>query len=213
MDKYEITFKTWNKVAKLYQEKFMNLTLYDDTYDAFCKELLKVNPKVLEIGCGPGNVTKYLLSKRPDFAILGIDVASNMIDLAMQNNPDAIFEVMDVRGIDRLKEEYDGIVCGFCLPYLSREDIFKLIRDSKDLLSENGILYLSFVEGEYSQSGFQYGSSGDKTYFYYHQEENLLSNLKENGFETIGIEYKQYKKSDGTETHTILLAKKLKEQD
>ena len=32
-DKYTETFETWDKVAKLYQDLFMDLNLYDDTYD------------------------------------------------------------------------------------------------------------------------------------------------------------------------------------
>ena len=56
MDKYKETFKTWNKVASLYEDKFMDLDLYNNTYDYFC-ELVKDNAKILEIGCGPGNIT------------------------------------------------------------------------------------------------------------------------------------------------------------
>ena len=80
MDKYEETFETWDKVAYLYQEKFMDLDLYNETYDFICNSILKDNARILDVGCGPGNITKYLLSKRPDFDILGIDISPNMID-------------------------------------------------------------------------------------------------------------------------------------
>ena len=59
MDKYKITFETWDKVAAAYQDKFMDLNLYDDTYDIFCCYISKLNPGILEIGCGPGG-TLYL---------------------------------------------------------------------------------------------------------------------------------------------------------
>jgi hypothetical protein len=42
---------------------------------------------------------------------------------------------------------YDGIVCGFCLPYLSQDECLQLMKDSYHLLNENGMIYLSFVEG------------------------------------------------------------------
>ena len=54
MDSYKETFETWNKIAVLYQDKFMDLDLYDDTYDAFCEQIAKINPTILEIGCGHG---------------------------------------------------------------------------------------------------------------------------------------------------------------
>jgi trans-aconitate methyltransferase len=79
MDKYQETFETWNKLASLYEERFMELDLYNVSYDFICDSIEKVNAKVLEIGCGPGNITRYLLAKRPDFDIFGIDIAPNMI--------------------------------------------------------------------------------------------------------------------------------------
>ena len=85
MDKHDETFETWNKIASIYQDKFMNLDLYDGTYNYICDSITVTNAKVLEVGCGPGNITKYLLSKRPDFDIFGIDIAPNMIEFARKN--------------------------------------------------------------------------------------------------------------------------------
>ena len=63
VDRYKETFDTWNKVANLYQDKFMDLDLYDDTYDTFCEEVNVENATILEIGCGPGNITNIFLTK------------------------------------------------------------------------------------------------------------------------------------------------------
>jgi ubiquinone/menaquinone biosynthesis C-methylase UbiE len=209
MDSYLETFETWNKVAKLYEDKFMNLDLYNDTYDKFCELLLKKNPTILEIGCGPGNITKYLLNKRPDFEIIGIDISPNMIELAKKNCPNAKFEVMDSREIDNIKTKFDAIVCGFCLPYLSEFDAEKIIIDCENLLNKNGILYLSFVEGKKDKSGYKKGSSGDRTYFYYHNLESLTNHLKTNSFENLNLIRKNYNKNDKTEEiHTIIIAEK-----
>ncbi|MDB5200216.1 MAG: Methyltransferase type 11 [Chitinophagaceae bacterium] len=209
MDTYQETFDTWNKVAKLYQDKFMDLDLYDDTYDTFCEEVKIENATILEIGCGPGNITKYLLNKRPDFRIEGIDISPNMIELAKANNPTVNFKVMDSREIDKLHSKFNGIICGFCLPYLSEFDSSKLVKDCGNLLNDKGVLYISFVEGEYSKSGFQTASSGDRTYFYFHTLESLRKELANNNFETIKLLNKNYKKSIATEeVHTIIIARK-----
>ena len=209
MDRYKETFETWNKVSSLYQDKFMDLDLYNDTYDFICNNVIKNNPKLLEIGCGPGNITKYLLSKRPDFDIFGIDIAPNMIKLAKKNNPTARFAIMDSRQIDDIKTNFDGIVCGFCLPYLSQTDSLKLITDCYNLLNENGLIYFSFVEGEPSKSDFQIGSSGDRSYFYFHDLKDLKTQLFENNFDELKIFKLEYKKSETEiDIHTILTAKK-----
>lgn len=209
MDRYTETFETWNKIAALYQDKFMDLDLYNDTYDYICSSLDKANPKILEIGCGPGNITKYLLSKRPDFDVFGIDIAPNMIELASKSNPTASFAVMDSRQIDQIKTKYDGIICGFCLPYLSPSDSQKLISDCYNLLNKNGLIYMSFVEDAPSKSGFQVGSSGDRIYFYFYSLDDLKTQFVSNQFEELQIFKVEYKKSETEiDIHTILTAKK-----
>jgi 2-polyprenyl-3-methyl-5-hydroxy-6-metoxy-1,4-benzoquinol methylase len=209
LDNYKETLNTWNKVAQLYQDKFMHLNLYDDTYDFFCAEVKVPNATILEIGCGPGNITSYLLNKRPDFKIEGIDFAPNMIELAKVNNPTAQFQVMDCREIDRLKSKFDAIVCGFCLPYLSELDCSKFIKDCIGLLNNEGLIYISFVEGDYSKSGFLTASTGDRTYFYYYPADTIISILKEFGFETIQLFNIPYTKSDHSEEiHTVIIARK-----
>lgn len=209
MDRYKETFETWNKLAKLYQDKFMDLDLYNDTYDAFCEQLSKVSPAILEIGCGPGMITKYLLKKRPDFKIEAIDISPKMIELAKANNPKANFKVMDSREIDSLVTNFDAIVCGFCLPYLSESDCSKFIKDCNKILTDHGIIYLSFVEGDYKNSGYQTLINGDRVYFYYHNLKSISKELIKNNFSTIGLMQKQYEPSSrAEETHIIIFAKK-----
>lgn len=208
MDRYKETFDTWNKIGSLYQDKFMELDLYNDTYDFICNSINKPNAKLLEIGCGPGNITKYLIAKRPDFDIFGIDIAPNMVELARQNNPTAHFAVMDSRQINNLDSTYDGIVCGFCLPYLSQTETNELIANSYDLLNDNGLLYLSFVEGDPDKSDFKAGSGG-RVYFYYHKLDDITSQLSSFKFGEIKIFKVKYKISETEfDTHTILTAKK-----
>ncbi len=208
MDRYKETFDTWNKIASLYQDKFMELDLYNDTYDFICNSIDNPNAKLLEIGCGPGNITKYLIAKRPDFDLFGIDIAPNMVELARQNNPAAHFAVMDSRQINNLDSKYDGIVCGFCLPYLSQTETNELISNSYSLLSNNGLLYLSFVEGDPDKSDFKAGSGG-RVYFYYHKLDDITLQLNSFKFGEIKIFKVKYKISETEfDTHTILTAKK-----
>jgi 2-polyprenyl-3-methyl-5-hydroxy-6-metoxy-1,4-benzoquinol methylase len=209
MDPYKITFTSWDKVAQAYQDKFMDLDLYNDTYDLFCRLLEKPAAKIFEIGCGPGNMTKYLLARRPDFDIEAIDTSPNMVHLAEKNNPTARFSIMDARHIDQLNTKFDAIICGFCLPYLSKSDAAKLIEDCAGLLNPGGILYFSAIEGPYERSGYEAGSSGDKTYVYYHPTNNLQEQLDKNGFALQNLIRKSYQKSGGEESiHAIFIARK-----
>ena len=189
----------------------MNMNLYHDTFDKFCEFIKNDKATILDIACGPGNVMKYLLQKRPDFKIAGLDLAPNMVELAKRNNPRADFHIMDCRDIEILKEKYDAIMCGFCMPYLSKKECAKLIGDSSGLLNTNGLLYISTMEDDYNKSGYEKTSfSGtDMVYIYYHQPDFLASKLERNGFDIIDLQRKNYPEADGTFlTDMIFIAQK-----
>jgi cyclopropane fatty-acyl-phospholipid synthase-like methyltransferase len=207
-DPYDITINTWNKIAKLYEEKFMDLAIYNDSYDAFINLLAKPDASVLEIGCGPGNISRYLLKKRPQLKILGTDVSENMLALARKNNPNAGFIKLDAREISSVTQKYDAIVCGFCIPYLSIVDLENLIKNCTELLNKDAAIYLSCIDGDYSHSGFESGSSGDKSYVYYYDEEYIRNLCKSNNLEVVECLKKNFeKKSGSSETHTIFILK------
>lgn len=206
----EETIETYDKAAKQYEDKYMDMDLYNDTFDKFCSLISKRNAEIFEIATGPGNVTRYLNSQRPDFKIFGIDLAPNMIELAKINNPSADFKVMDCKDITKIDRKFDAIMCGFCMPYLSKEECAKLIADSSGLLHKGGVLYFSTMEDDYNKSGFETTSfSGqDRVYIYYHQADFLTECLNQNGFEVMESVRKDYPEPDGTFlTDLIMIAK------
>ncbi|MBL7712172.1 MAG: methyltransferase domain-containing protein [Chitinophagaceae bacterium] len=212
MDKIQMAVSVFDKNAQHYQDKYMNLELYDDTYDFFCAQLSSSNAAVLDIACGPGNISRYLLRRRPELRILGIDLAPAMLVLAQQNCPEASFRLMDCREIGRLETKFDGIICGFGLPYLSQEDAVKLIRDAHDLLHPGGILYLSTMEDDYSKSGSQTSSAtGDTLFMYFHEKGHLQQALAAQGFSLLSVQNKDFTTADGTVSKDlVLIARKAK---
>jgi cyclopropane fatty-acyl-phospholipid synthase-like methyltransferase len=201
---------TWNKIAHIYEDKFMELDYYNESYNDFLNSIHESPAHLLEIGCGPGNITKYLLNKRPDLKVFGIDVAPNMVDLARKNNPTAHFEVMDCRTISSLNEKFDAIVCGFCIPYLTKNETVDFIQDCAQLLNSDGCIYLSFVDGNPEDSAFQVGSSGDRIFFNFHKIETIEKLLTNAGFsapKTIHVDYP--KPNNSNEIHTVLISTKI----
>ncbi|WP_442787051.1 class I SAM-dependent methyltransferase [Flavobacterium suncheonense] len=211
MDKTQKAVEAFNKYANLYQDRFMDFDLYNDTFELFCEAIEKKNAEVLELACGPGNITKYLLQQRPDFQILGTDLAPNMIELARKNNPMAKFQLLDCRDFLKLKRNFDGIMCGFGLPYLSKEEAVQLIKDVSTCLNPQGVLYLSTMEDDYGKSGFKKESTGDEIFMHYHQADYLSEALEQNGFRIIALQRKKFPEQDGSyTTDLILIAKKIK---
>ena len=204
MDKNQTAVNIFNKNANLYQDKFMDVNLYGPSFDLFCSTLKK-DAEILELACGPGNITKYLLNKRPDFKILGTDLAPNMVALAKINNPGAEFRVMDCREIGKFEKKYDAVMCGFCLPYLSKEEALKLIADASQLLKTGGVIYISTMEDDYAKSAFKKGSTGEEIFMHYHQADYLTQALKENKFMVIDLKRQDYPEKDGTKTTDLIL--------
>jgi 2-polyprenyl-3-methyl-5-hydroxy-6-metoxy-1,4-benzoquinol methylase len=187
----------------------MYLELYNESYNLFCDSIKLNKARILDVGCGPGNITKYIKSKRNDFEILGIDNAPNMVKLAKKNNPTENFKILDCKNIDKIKKKFDGIISGFCIPYLSPNECEKLISDCHTLLKNEGYLYISFVGGKATQSGIITGSSGDKMFFYYYKEMELLKQFSKYNFELVRNIKVNYQKTEGKiEIHTILILRK-----
>ena len=141
MNKFKISVKRFDEFATEYTEKFMNIDSYRVHLDKFCDLLENKQPRILELACGPGNVTKYIKKRLQDSEIIAIDLAPRMIDIAIKTVKGVDFRVMDVREINTLNIRFDSIMCSFCLPFLSKEDTFKLISNCSHRLKENGILY------------------------------------------------------------------------
>jgi trans-aconitate methyltransferase len=205
MDKNENAVNIFNKMAQGYQDKFMNVDLYADTLDFFCKSIKIENAEVLELACGPGNITQYLLNKHPDFKLLGTDLAPNMIELAKINNPTAQFEIMDCRKISELNKKYNGIMCGFCLPYLSKEEAIQLISDAAKLLKPKGLLYISTMEDDYNKSAFKKGTAGDEIFMHYHQGAYLTHALQINDLKILKLKRQDYPTQDDTQTTDLII--------
>lgn len=174
--------ESFHRLADLYREKFMDLTLYDDSYRTFCDLLPRPKASVLDAACGPGNVARFLARYRPDLAVLGIDLAPRMIELARAAVPGARFLVHDARQIRDLGEGFDGVLCAFGLPYLATDSARQFIADAGELLRPGGVLYLSTMLGTPSTSEIHRHSSGEEFHVTYHSEADLVETLGRHGF-------------------------------
>ena len=62
--------------------------------------LARTNPqkvqRVIDLGCGPGNSTEFLVAKYPDIEVNGIDSSPEMIAAAKERLPGVHFEIADI---------------------------------------------------------------------------------------------------------------------
>lgn len=206
MDKHQHTVKMFSEHVGEYVSRFMDLGLYRDTFDAFAL-MLPVNARVLELGCGPGNVVKYLLSLRPDLEMVGIDLAPGMIEEARKQNPGVRFELMDIREVSRIEHRFDAVIAAFCLPYMAYEDVPGLFENVSRLISAGGLVYVSFMEGAKERSGFEKTSfTGEaELYINYYSSLEIEELMRRNGFEVRASFSKDYEEMDGSVTKDVVL--------
>lgn len=206
MENFDVSVQRFDEFAEEYAQRFMDLNAYSDSIERFCGWIENDQPKILELGCGPGNVTRLLKLRFPDSQITAIDLAPQMIEIARKQLPDVDFVVMDVRDISIIPVKFDAILCSFCLPFLSKDDAAKLIADSSVHLVTGGVLYVSTMEGDETHAGFETTSfSGDAgIYFNYHRQQDLEDAFAKNGFEIRQIKLQDYIEPDGSATTDMI---------
>jgi len=101
-------------------------------------------------------------------------------------------------------------MCGFALPYLSKEEAIQFIHDASKCLNENGILYFStMIETEDDKSGIKTSSSGEYSlHIHYHHTDYLKQALEENNFTIIDLQHQDYPTTDGTKTIDLIVIAK-----
>ena len=206
--RYQNIIQIYNNVAQAYQDKFANDTVYNHSYNLLLKHMESTHHNVLDVACGFGKITNYLLEQNPTLSILGVDAAENMVNLAKQHNPKASFKVLDCREITSLQQGFDVIIFGFCFPYLTKEDALKLIKDAATMLNPNGLLYISTMIGDYEKDSRICSSSDGKNlmFIHYHEPEYLIEALEAQEFKIIENYTKLYQ--EGGDTDLFLIAKK-----
>ena len=196
----------YNQYVQAYIDKFMDLALYKDSFDLLL-QMLPPGGTVLELGCGPGNVVRYLGSKRADLQLLGIDLAPEMIEAAKKINPDAAFKILDIRRAGEIEGHFDAVIAAFCIPYLSSADLPDVFAQMKRLTTaKKGMIYVSCMEGPRERSGFERTSfTGEsEMYINYYPRKQIESLLKAHDFVIKNFYTKDYPETDGSTTTDLI---------
>jgi SAM-dependent methyltransferase len=196
----------YNQFVNAYIDRFMDLGLYKDTFDHLLT-MLPSGGNVLELGCGPENVVKYIKSQRPDLQILGIDLAPEMIKAAKIANPDSTFMLLDICLAHEIQGHFDAVIAAFCIPYLCSEDLPGVFAQMKRLTTaRKGMIYVSCMEGPRERSGLEKTSfTGEcEMYIHYYPRSEIESLLGEHGFIVKKRYLKDYLEADGSTTTDLI---------
>ncbi len=125
--------------------------LYDIFFDKFLKpmqnkvlEIILNNncKKIIDIGCGTGSQCK-LLSKN-GLEVVGIDASKKMIEIAKKKIIDkSEFIIGDITKNIFLNETFDCAIISFVLHPNNQKTIKKILNESKNIVSKNGIIIIT----------------------------------------------------------------------
>jgi len=101
---------------------------------------------VCELGCGPGQVARYLKDRGVDMR--GVDLSSEMVNVAARLNPDIPFSQGDMLALQLPDDSLAAIVLFYSIIHLKRADIVGAFREMSRVLTPGGSLMLSFHDGE-----------------------------------------------------------------
>jgi ubiquinone/menaquinone biosynthesis C-methylase UbiE len=94
---------------------------------------------VLEIGCGVGRLM------RPNWC--GVDISSNMLDIASERKPDCHFRLTDGRTIPYDDEVFRAVYSVLVFQHLDEDGIKAYIKEAYRVLEILGTFRFQFVEG------------------------------------------------------------------
>ena len=141
--------KSYSQVAVDYAEKIFHeldgKPKDREILDRFAQMVGK-DASVCDLGCGPGQVARYLKSK--DLKSFGIDISPGMIERASLLNPDLEFQVGDMRALPLPDNALDGVAAFYSLIHIGKKDLPRVFLEIKRVLRPEGLLLFSFHIGD-----------------------------------------------------------------
>lgn len=97
--------------------------------------------KILDLGCGTGRHTSYLIDN--GFDVYACDVSENAISIAKQTLKEVEFKICDMISLPYKDEFFSGIYCDHVIQHSTVNNIKKAIGEISRVLKKNGILFLT----------------------------------------------------------------------
>jgi ubiquinone/menaquinone biosynthesis C-methylase UbiE len=183
MDKSKIAISTYEKIADIYTKQYFN-DLTDTPYiDKFLDKLPK-NARVLDVGSGPGQFTKYMTDK--GFNAMGIDFSDKMLTLAKKMVPNGHFDKADMRKLNFDDNSFDGLLVAYSLIHIPSEDIPETLQGFYRVVKNGGYIEIIAQKGEPDKIIDEPFMPTEKMFFNFFTKDRLTNFLETAGFK---IEY------------------------
>jgi SAM-dependent methyltransferase len=154
-------------------------------------EALSGNGPVMDLGCGPGQVARYL--HEHGISIHGIDLSAEMVRCATKLSPGINFQVGDMRALDSADSSMSGIVAFYSIVHSTTAELGPTFREWRRVLRPGGLLLLSFHIGDEVMHVEDLWGAPVNLDFRFHQPSEIVKLLRAAGLQvTEHIEREPY---------------------
>jgi trans-aconitate methyltransferase len=141
------TTDNYNYSAKKYSNDFSKLGV-NENIDKVFSYVAKLNPKVVEIGCGDGKDAVEITKRTNEY--IGIDISEEFIKIAKSRLPDVKFMLADFEDFE-FDSGIDVFYASAVILHSDKESVLKLLDKITDLLNVNGVIFIATKYGEYQR--------------------------------------------------------------
>ena len=134
-EKRKIVKEDYNAIADTYAKCYSEIDYCKTYIDEFIANLS--GKKVLDVGCGAGQITDYLTQK--GFEVTGLDFSHELLKIAKRNFPNSKFILADICEYEQ-NEQVDGIITKDVLFHLSDENLVSVLQKFRRMIKPNGNL-------------------------------------------------------------------------
>jgi ubiquinone/menaquinone biosynthesis C-methylase UbiE len=134
-----------------------------------------------DLGCGPGQVARYLHDKRVE--VCGLDLSPRMVEQARRLNPGIEFRQGNMLALPVADESWAGIAAFYAIVNFPPTDLAAVMREMRRVLPPGGSLLLSFHIGEQVEHVSDLWGRAVSLDFYFFGVEQVTTELLAAGFE------------------------------
>jgi SAM-dependent methyltransferase len=137
---------------------------------------------ICDMGCGPGQIARYLHSK--GVKVCGVDLSPAMVQQAQGLNTDIPFQRGDMLALNDVADNsYGGIAAFYSIVHIPRQKVVQALQELKRVLRPKGMLLLTFHIGQEIKHLDEFLDKEVSLDFIFFETEEVKSYLAEAGFE------------------------------
>jgi SAM-dependent methyltransferase len=166
--------ETYNRIASDWHHDHSHDDWWVEGTDIFINKLPS-NALVLDVGCGSGTKSKYLIAH--GIKVMGIDISDKLLEIAKHEVPGGEFKEFSMYDLDKIQKTFDGVFAQASLLHIPKKKAGEVVNKMAQRLTPGGFLYIAVkeVRSDKSEEGIEkengYGYEYERFFSYFTMSE------------------------------------------